>query len=136
MRREDWPSRLHDVIEAARETPFAWGSHDCCTFAAACVEAVTGRNVWPASRRYTTEQGAYRALRGLGDGYLTDTIDDILGPRKAPFRAGRGDIVAVHTPTGPGIAVVDLTGEWVVAPAQGGLSRLHLVEAFAAWTVD
>ena len=40
-RLDDWPTRLNAFIDAARERPFAWGTWDCCTFAAAAVETVT-----------------------------------------------------------------------------------------------
>ena len=38
----------HDIelakyIDECRDKPFAWGSHDCLTFAAGCVYAQTGR---------------------------------------------------------------------------------------------
>ena len=38
----DWQSRLAAVMREAQARPFAAGSHDCATFAATCVVAVTG----------------------------------------------------------------------------------------------
>jgi hypothetical protein len=66
-RLELWPSRLDAVIQAAATRPFAWGEHDCCTFAADCVEAVTGTRVWPADfGTYTTSMGAQKAMFARG----------------------------------------------------------------------
>jgi hypothetical protein len=45
MRLHDWPERLSKTIAAARGTPGGWGTHDCCTFGADCILAVTGVDV-------------------------------------------------------------------------------------------
>ena len=63
-RRPDWETRLAAYLEPLRTLPFAWGKHDCCTFAAGAVKAMTGVDPMPEFRgRYTTARGSVRALR-------------------------------------------------------------------------
>jgi len=64
MRLHDWDHRLSQAIEAARGTPFAYGTHDCCVFAADCIEAVTGRDIAAAWRgRYDTWSGGLKLAK-------------------------------------------------------------------------
>jgi hypothetical protein len=62
-RRDNWPDLLSVYIEEKRSEPFAWGSNDCCLFAADWVQIATGHDIaaqWRGS--YTTALGARRAL--------------------------------------------------------------------------
>jgi hypothetical protein len=92
----DWEVRLMAYLEPLRLTPFAWGKHDCCTFAAGAVKAMTGEDPMPEFRgRYSTAIGSARALKRFGAGTLPATLDtkfeDI-----APALAQRGDLVMAH----------------------------------------
>lgn len=62
-----WARRLAQLIEERRDTPFAWGAHDCCTWAADAVQALTGEDPAAAWRgTYHTAWGALRVLRREG----------------------------------------------------------------------
>lgn len=135
VRRDDWQERLHAVIEAARGRPFCWGQHDCRTFARDCVEAVTGRVVLEGFRDYTTATGAARALRDGGFADFFEMLDAHVGERVAVPFASRGDVALVETVQGPGCAVVDLTGEGILALTPNGLARLRLSAALGVWRV-
>ncbi len=92
-RKPDWETRLAAYLEPLRLRAFAWGEHDCCTFAAGAVEAMTGVDPMPEFRgRYSTARGSVRALRRLGAGDLAATLD---GKFEAvePSLAQRGDII-------------------------------------------
>jgi len=93
MRYADWELRLAAYLEPLRARPFAWGSHDCCTFAAGAIAAMTGVDPMPEFRgRYHTAIGSARALRRLGRGTLAATLDAKLEAVPAPL-AHRGDVV-------------------------------------------
>lgn len=92
-RKPDWEARLAAYLEPLRARPFAWGTHDCCTFASGAVEAVTDVDPMPEFRgKYRSAAGASRALRTIGAGDLARTLDAKFNPVPAPL-AQRGDIV-------------------------------------------
>ena len=134
-RRPDWPERLMDLIEARRDARFAWGPHDCCSFAADAVEAMTGRD-WlaPHRDRYASEAEAEAiigpdGLEALVAGLLAD-----FGARDCPPGfVQRGDVALVLA--GNDLTVGVVLGESVAAP---GLRRLAFVPRVAiqrAWSV-
>ena len=135
MRLDDWEQRLEAALTAA-DKPFQWGAHDCCTFAAMCVEAVTGLPIWIAGlSAYTDAAGARRALVRAGYDDLPAALDAALGPRKPAAFAQRGDVAVVTGPLGAACVVVDLSGERLVGVSPDGVARLPIGEALAAWSV-
>jgi hypothetical protein len=89
------PERLAALIEARRHTPFAWGTHDCCLFAADAVLATTGAD--PAAEwrgRYDSEAEALELLgaRGL-EGTVADAMAAFGAPECPVLAAQRGDVV-------------------------------------------
>jgi hypothetical protein len=92
-RLPDWEARLAAYLEPLRLRPFAWGTHDCCIFAAGAVEAITGVDAMAEFRgHYRTRIGSLRALRRFGAGTLEATLDAKFTPIAASI-AQRGDIV-------------------------------------------
>lgn len=95
MRREGWELDLHAAIEGARHRPFAWGTHDCATWAAGVCRVLTGSDVaadWRGS--YRSARGALRAIRSTGARDLAGAVTERLGaPLPAVTLAQRGDIV-------------------------------------------
>lgn len=92
-RKPDWDARLAAYLEPLRLRPFAWGRHDCCTFTAGAVEAMTGTDPMPEFRgHYSTAIGSARALRRFGRITLAATLADKF-ETVAPGMAHRGDIV-------------------------------------------
>jgi hypothetical protein len=92
-RKPDWEARLAAYLEPLRARPFAWGQHDCCTFSAGAVAAMTDVDPMPEFRgRYTTAIGSARALRRFGRGTLAATLDAKF-ERVEPAFAQRGDVV-------------------------------------------
>lgn len=129
-RLPDWQTRLGAAIEVVRTAPFAWGPHDCCSFAANCVHACTGVDPLAAERgAYATAKEAagrlatYGGVVGLGDA--------LFGARKAPLLARVGDV---------GLAVIDgrdtlvvCNGTTWLGPGEHGLVALPFDAATAAW---
>lgn len=92
-RKPDWEARLAAYLEPLRTRVFAWGRHDCCTFAAGAVLAMTEADPMPEFRgRYSTAIGSARALSRYGAGTLAATLDAKFDA-VAPALAQRGDIV-------------------------------------------
>jgi hypothetical protein len=92
-RLPDWEERIIRYLEPLHATPFAWGQHDCCTFAAGAVEAMTGVDPMPEFRgHYSTKRGSVCALRRFGAGTLAKTLDTKF--ERVPVNlAHRGDLV-------------------------------------------
>lgn len=138
-RRQDWPRRLEEFLAAAERRPFAWGTWDCAVFAAASVEAVTGRNPFPgALGTYEDAKGARRFLRAGKWRSLEAAIDAVVGNRRAaPLLAQRGDLVlTAGDELGAAAGVVDMTGELLAVLSPAGLVRVPLSVALAAWSVE
>jgi hypothetical protein len=65
-RLDNWPALFNAYIEERRATPFAWGVHDCCMFAAGGVQAVRGLDLARGFRGYRTARGAAAKLKPYG----------------------------------------------------------------------
>lgn len=131
--RTDLPEQLHAFIELRRNTPFAWGSHDCALFAADWVESVTGSDPAKGIRgRYQTAIGAGRVMKR--EGGLEAIADSRLGERVAPKLAQRGDVVLLDGSHGPTLGVC--LGVEAAAPGEGGLMLVPMRKAQAAWRLQ
>ena len=91
-----WELRLAAALEEARHRPFAWGSHDCVSWAAAVRTTLTGRPTpWPG--RWRTRLGAARVLRRTGHRDLAGAVRSVLGAPLPTVRlAARGDVVLIE----------------------------------------
>lgn len=70
-------SRLNEYLESVRHKPFAWGTHDCMTFANDCVRAQRGTGFaddWLGSYR-TPKQCLAHYMRKLRSNNRLDIID-------------------------------------------------------------
>lgn len=133
-RRDDWVRRLDAVFASAASRPFAWGAHDCFTFAGEAVEAMTGKAI-AFPRDYADGKGARRVLRRLGFRSYAAAVTAHLGPEKPVGFARRGDVVLAEIDGAESLCVVDLTGEAVLGPGPDGLIRLPLSAVRTAWSV-
>lgn len=127
-----WEHQLAAAITEARVRPFAWGSHDCATWAFALRRELTG-GADVAARwrgRYRTAAGAARVMRRLGWTDLEAMGRALLGdPHPTVLFAQRGDVVL--GPDGFGICV----GASAVGIAPEGLVTLPLSSYRLAWPV-
>ena len=84
MRKKDWSEKLVNYLLDNLDTPFEWGTFDCCLFAANAVREMTGKDfAAPFRDKYTTEKGAAPS-RGEADSRR----------RRCPGHVGAG----VHSP--------------------------------------
>lgn len=130
MRHHDWPERLAEFIESRRGEPFAFGTHDCCQFAAGAIEAITGDN--PARHwAYANELGAARIIHEAGS--LEAVVTEALGDPVHPSQAGRGDVVIAELDRGDTVGVC--LGNVCAFAAEVGLLILPRTVARSAWKV-
>lgn len=121
---------LDRLIRAAERRPFKWGEHDCCTFAAACVEARTGRRL--ALPQWGSEAEAQGLLAERGG--LHGAVTKLLGEPVPPLMARAGDVVLALDAEGRELLAV-CAGSVLVAPAARGLSAMPLTAGRHAWRV-
>lgn len=139
MRLHDWQLRLAEFGQARASMPFRWGSNDCCTFAAAAVEAITGSNPMASMEPYGIEAGAKRkALRRLfrridKAGGLQALVVEFLGASILPRMAGVGDVVVVMNAGSELVGICN--GINVMAPGKNGMVTLSIDAAVAAWRI-
>jgi hypothetical protein len=127
-----WRQRLGVLIQDRMTNPFAWGSQDCCLWAADCVLAVSGVDyAAPFRGRYGTAAGALDMLREAGG---IEALADQVGPRIPVMMAAFGDIGLVRLEDRQLLAVC--AGEVWLAPAAAGLAARPLPEASIAWRVS
>lgn len=117
-RLHDWALRL-EAIEASRlATPFEWGVHDCCLWAADCAQAVTGNDPAAALRgTYSTRDEAYAVIAGFG--MLGDVATALLGPEVSVLLAQTGDIGLIEDDAGQEALAVYMGGPWLAAQPSG-----------------
>lgn len=132
MRLHDWQTRLATVMREAQPRPFAWGAHDCVTFSAACVEAVTGADPI-ADVRWADER---QALRLLADGGgLLELARSRLGAELAsPLMAQPGDVGLCMQGERPGLCVCGGVN-WHM-PGVEGLATLAADQVLRAWRCE
>ena len=96
MRLAGWEGRLSQTLKEWDGKPFSWGDADCCCFAAAVVEALTGVDVMTDWRgRYDSAIRARSMLRAR-EIMFVPAVDHALaqaGGRRIDPRAARvGDL--------------------------------------------
>ncbi len=132
-RRPEWRIALHEVIEAHRRLPFAWGQHDCALFAADCVRAMTGLDLATGFRgSYSTAVGATKTLKRAGFKDLVALVGNYF-EEIHPIRAGAGDLAAIDTAEGWALGVV--AGEQVTFLGPEGLGNLDRLMADKAFRI-
>lgn len=131
-RIQNWEQVLAVAVTQVEARPFAWGQHDCATWAFDLRRDLTGgpdhAALW--RRRYRTPQGCHRALRRLGWQTLEEGGRALLGaPLADPRLAQRGDLVLGGAPEAFGV----VTGARAVFVAPKGLVSLPLSSCRLAW---
>ena len=133
----NWRTALNDYVHAVMPKPFVWGQHDCATFAAGAVLAMTG--VDPAEKyrgRYKTLIGGLRLLRK--DGF--DNHAELAASQFEeihPSHAAVGDIAAVRIDDSAlwALGVVNGPRIFVLRPDASGLGTVDLLTAERAFRI-
>ena len=125
---------LYTLLTERAAMPFAWGSraNDCVSFAAACVEAQTGKRIRFGGHEWTTAIGAHRVLDKL-DGLAAAMAMEL--SEISPAFAQRGDVAGVpKRPGGNEILLMIVEGDTLVGPGPDGLERLPRSAMAMAWS--
>lgn len=122
-------SSLAAYIAAREAVPFVWGTHDCVTFAAGAIAALTGADPLAGIARWQSLPDALHALDARGG--LIAAVSSVLTPIPTAH-AHRGDIGAVDGPDGPFLMVIE--GVTLVGPGIAGLMRHRRDAMVASWS--
>jgi hypothetical protein len=133
MRLRDWQSRLHECVTQAWGKPFAWGTHDCCTFTCDVVVAVTGKDPMEGIRTYSNERGAKRMMDGYGG--LVKMCAARLGEEIPPALAQAGDVGYVMEGRTPALASNVGGGVWM-STGPDGLVKVDPAGVLRAWRCE
>jgi hypothetical protein len=141
-RVEEWPKHLQDLVEMSRFEPFAWGQHDCGTFACQAYRSVTGISVRERDIAFPrdTAMQYLRILAKQPEGLLSLAKpiwgDDYVDKWQ---HARRGDIAIVESPriqqVGVKQAMGVVLGGNIATPGLEGLEFLSLSCAVKVWRV-
>ncbi|MDM0024070.1 DUF6950 family protein [Variovorax saccharolyticus] len=130
-RLQDWQLRFAAFAKERASMPFAWGSNDCCLFAADAVLALTGKD-WGADYRGGYDD-AKRALRAMPAGGLREVASRALGEPVSPLLAAVGDVVLMESEGRELLAICN--GTSAIGPGADGLTSIDMEAALAAWKV-
>ena len=105
-RLEDWPTTLANMVLAAADEPFAWGTHDCCMWTADVVMAMSVDGIdlaAPYRGTYSDAAGAADVIAAATDGGTLEDLMEMVAeqytlPEVDPTFAWRGDIALFDTP--------------------------------------
>ena len=112
---------------------FVWGENDCCTFAARCVDAMTGSDWLKDLQKYYWDRRSAHAYIA-DEGGIEPAVTKRIGPPVAPMLARRGDVCLIETGTGFGLAVC--MGDKAVIPETDGLGSVPMSDVVKAWRID
>ncbi|NHK29198.1 hypothetical protein FF098_014855 [Parvularcula flava] len=135
MRLVGWEERLAAVIDGARRKDFVWSAHDCCTFPADCVAALTGTD--PMADIRGTYETARQALELINqEGGIADMVSARMpwAHQVSSLKAHRGDIVHLEQ-QGLDARLAVVYGTGCIAPEPHGLAFLPLPKGAVAWHV-
>lgn len=140
MRVDHWPMALSEVAAQAeaRRAPFAYGTWDCCLWAAEAVQAITGVDYMAALRGYASKEEADALLSEHGG--LESLVTEVLGAESQHIsRAMRGDVVIGELQLVPGESgsVLGICHGHVCSIAvEGGLRYLPTAMFKNCWSVE
>jgi hypothetical protein len=136
VKKPHWHTRAFDPFLREREKmPFAWGTNDCCIFAADAILANTGTDIADDFRaKYTTQLGAFKTIRevtggiSVADAAAHCAVKHGLIEHTHPLMAKRGDLVVIENAGALIAGVIHLNGMHVISVSETGLVRLPIID--------
>lgn len=136
LRRQDWPERLAELVEARREAEFTWGSFDCAMWAADAVVAVAGEDPLAHVRgTYSTEAEADAILAAAGgfEAFMVEAFRAFGAPECPTCLLQRGDVGLVRY--GNQLSAAVSLGHCAAVPGLHGLSFLAPRMFVRGWAI-
>lgn len=134
-RRSDWSVRLYAAVDQAMTLPFIYGVHDCCLWAARCVDVMCDTTfVRDIAERFNyRDADSANAVLEQGGGMLA-LVTEFLGEHSSPKYAAPGDVVLARN--GDGLPIIGvIVGHSVVVPGERGAIVLPYDSAIVCWKV-
>jgi len=149
-RIDHWEIPYEQHIDEKYDAPFKWGEHDCATFAANCIQAITGVDVYEEYRgKYTDKDSAFELIKSVTGGGTTveDTMShamlthEFITELSSPLYACRGDVVSLVVGDDITLGVVGLRGTHFYVtgginnPEHSTLLEFPISKASKAWAI-
>lgn len=134
MKQRDWAARLNAYLQAVKARPYDDAAHNCGTFVAGAVEAITGEDF---GKPYTEEPTLARQIARLrkdGFGTHADYAASIFEEIPPAF-ARLGDLAAFDTDDPLGVALGVVNGERTFVLRPDGLGTLETLTAKRAFRI-
>ncbi len=136
MKQANWQIEFWKVIEESRQLRWAWGTHDCVTFAAKCLGAQRGVDgvalVHEAFGEWSNEAEAVAAINGD----LTTAISAFIGSGPVPWtKLTMGDIVLIRDDEGKEVVTVHDGFQLVCPMVPYGLHIAAMNKAIHGWKI-
>lgn len=143
IRSRTWSTReLHEYLTNHANTPFAWGTFDCCLFAADAVQAMTGVDIASDFRgEYSDSASAFALIHSVtGSTTVADAAAYCAAKHgltewKHPLMAQRGDLVVFESGDNLIAGIVHLSGRYVVSVSESGLVKAPITAVQRAWHI-
>jgi len=142
-RQANWQRGLRDEI-LKHNQPFAWGTNDCSSFVADCVQAVTGTDVFSEFRgKYTDEKSALKIMHDVaGSVRIEDAMAHVAAlhglKEISPYYAQPGDILLLPSAENNTLmlGIVGHNAKDAHIVAEDGVKRLEFYKvALKAWSI-
>ena len=133
-RRPDWMARLSESVEVAKLLPFQYGTHDCCLWAAHCVDVMCDTTFAKDIKErinYNSEETANAAITASGG--LLALVTEFLGKPERAVWASPGDVVLARD--GEQTIVGIVVGHSIIVPTKMGLMPLPYGNAIVCWRI-
>lgn len=129
----DWRAKFTQYITAARGKPFDEATHNCATFFAGGVQALTGVDMsrWLGMEYRSIAEGLVQ-LRALGFESHVELVARSL-PEIPPAMASVGDGMLMPSQDGPALGLCQ--GPHVYAVTKGGLTLMSRQTALRAFKI-
>lgn len=136
-RRGDWAARLHEHVDAIKNTPFAWSNNNCGKhWAGGAVEAMTGVDVTSKYGSATTVRGLVAAMRRAGFDNVADLVAAELPEiPEGVCQARLGDIAAIPNDDAFGYTLGIVNGETILVLGEASMGHVPLFKATRAFRV-
>jgi len=135
-KKADWQNIFIEFIEENRFKKFEWGKWDCCLFADACIKAMTGESVIPATLKWNNKETAQEAIVNYGktlNGALTKACKAKKIKQIKPIYVTTGDLVLFKEETEL-VGISD--GFNILAPSDNGLNVKSHDLIKKVWRID